>query len=231
MIGSGTFSRKPVVAIDGPSGAGKSTVGRRLAQRLKFRYIDTGAIYRALAFIAQEAGIDWNDEAGLSTLVTDLPIQFRWQDGENRIFLRGVDHTAEIRNEEMGIGASTVSRWPLVRTGLLALQRQLGEQGGVVMDGRDIGTVVFPDADMKFFLSASAAERARRRHEELLSKGSDVPLEQVASDLEARDRRDTQREAAPLRQAEDAIPIDSTGHTIDEIVEHMARLVEALMSR
>jgi cytidylate kinase len=219
----------PLVAIDGPSGAGKSTVGKRLARRLSFRYIDTGAIYRAVALTARERAVSTDDEAGLAELLSGLDLDFFWRDGVNHVVLGGVDRTPEIRSEEMGLAASAVSRHPQVRSGLLALQRGLGRTGGVVMDGRDIGTVVFPDADVKFFLVANPAERARRRHQELLDRGDSVTLDQVAQDLAARDKADLERAVAPLRRAEDAILVDSTGRNIDEVVESMAEQVEKRM--
>lgn len=223
--GARPVSRPPVVAIDGPSGAGKSTTGKRLAQRLGFRYIDTGALYRAVALVAQDAGVPWEDEPRVAALVPGLPVRFSWQDGQNRIYLGELDETPRIRSEALGLGASVVSSLPAVRAGLLDLQRALGQSGGVVMDGRDIGTVVFPDAEVKIFLVADPHERARRRHLELEVKGTPVALEQVEADLEERDRRDTTRQTAPLRQAPDAIRVDTTGVTLDEVVEQIISLV------
>lgn len=218
---------RPVVAIDGPSGAGKSTVGRRLAARLGFQFIDTGAIYRVLALEARRCGIPWGDGAGLASLVEVLPIGFQNIDGVTRVLLRGRDCSDAMRTEALGLGASTVSRHPAVRAGLLDLQRQLGVRGGIVMDGRDIGTVVFPDAEFKFFLIADHTERARRRLEELKRKGIDIDLEQVSVDLRDRDRADMEREVAPLVRAEDALEIDTTGLSVADVVTKMAEEVGA----
>lgn len=223
---SGLNRQRPVVAIDGPSGAGKSTVGKRLAARLGFAYIDTGAIYRAVSLLGHRQGVDLGDEAGLAALVPGLPIRFVFSGGENRIFLNGVDETAEIRSEKVGLWASRVSAHPQVRAGLLGLQRSLGADGGVVMDGRDIGTVVFPDAELKFFMVADPDARALRRYKELRAKGVDTSLETVAQDLLQRDKQDTERAVAPLKQADDAVKIDSTAYSIEEVVELLASKVE-----
>lgn len=218
---------RPVVAIDGPSGAGKSTVSKRLAERLGYSYIDTGAIYRAVALVAQRAGVDFSDEAGVSALVSDLPISFQWSQGENRVLLRGVDETPAIRAEAMGLGASRVSSHPRVREGLLELQRSLGREGGVVMDGRDIGTVIFPDAELKFYVVADPRERATRRFFELQAKGQEADLARISQDLAARDKQDMERAVAPLRQAPDARYLDTTGMSIDAVVAFLSDAVIA----
>lgn len=222
-------TRLPVVAIDGPSGAGKSSTGKKLAQLLGFRYIDTGALYRAVALVAQDAGVDWQDEARVAALVPDLPVAFLWQEGQNRILLAGVDQTPRIRSEALGLGASVVSSLATVREGLLEVQRALGRSGGVVMDGRDIGTVVFPDAELKIFLVADPHERALRRCLELEARGTHSVLDQVEADLLERDRRDMTRQSAPLRQAPDAILVDTTCATLDEVVSQIANLVRQRM--
>lgn len=218
---------RPVVAIDGPSGAGKSTVSKRLAEQLGYSYIDTGAIYRAVALVAQRAGLEFSDEAGISALVSDLPISFQWSQGENRVLLQGVDETPAIRSEAMGLGASRVSSHPRVREGLLELQRSLGRDGGVVMDGRDIGTVIFPDAELKFYVVADPRERATRRFFELQAKGQAPDLARVSQDLATRDKQDMERPVAPLRQAPDAHYLDTTGMSIDEVVAYLVDAVTA----
>lgn len=210
-----------VIAIDGPSGAGKSTVARRLADRLGYIYIDTGAMYRAVGWKARREGLDLADEAGLASLCTRTDVTIRNEGGTVGVFVDGVDVSGEIRTPEMGMVASTVSKSPAVRARLLALQRELGNRGGVVMDGRDIGTVVFPDADWKFFLDASPEERGRRRYRELAAKGMDVDQQTITREIRERDQQDRGRALAPLKQADDAMLIDSSNMTIDEVMEQM----------
>jgi len=212
----------PIVAIDGPAGAGKSTVARQLARRLGFSIIDTGAIYRTVALVAERAGVAWDDDEGLRKLLdAGLGLAF---DGE-RVLLRGEDVTEAIRTPEISRGASVVSARPVVRQKLLGLQRDLGHKAsrGAVLEGRDIGTVVFPDADVKFFLTASDDARARRRHAELTGKGRPVPLADVLADQRQRDQDDTTRAIAPLRAAADAIVVDTTGYDLDQVVERCFR--------
>ena len=216
----------PIVAIDGPAGAGKSTVARQLARRLGFTIIDTGAIYRSVALAAQRAGVAWDDDQGLARLLDPgLGISFA---GE-RVLLRGEDVTAAIRTPEISRGASVVSARPVVRKKLLQLQRDLGRSAprGAVLEGRDIGTVVFPDADVKFFLTASDEARAGRRHAELTEKGVVVPLSDVLADQRRRDRDDTERILAPLRAADDAVVIDTTGLDLEEVVDRCHREASA----
>ena len=212
----------PIVAIDGPAGAGKSTVARQLARRLGFTIIDTGAIYRSVALAAQRAGIAWEDDTGLSRLL-DAGLGLTFQ-GE-RVLLRGEDVTEAIRTPEISRGASVVSARPVVRQKLLQLQRDLGRAAprGAVLEGRDIGTVVFPDADVKFFLTASDEARAQRRHAELNEKGLSVPLPEVLSDQRRRDKDDTERAIAPLRAAADAVVVDTTGFDLEQVVERCFR--------
>ena len=208
----------PIVAIDGPAGAGKSTVARQLASRLGFAIIDTGAIYRSVALAARRAGIAWDDDEGLRRLLdAGLGLSF---DGE-RVLLSGEDVTEAIRAPEISRGASVVSARPVVRQKLLQLQRDLGHAAprGAVLEGRDIGTVVFPDAQVKFFLTASDTARAQRRHAELAEKGIQVPLEEVFADQQRRDKDDTERAIAPLRPAPDAVRVDTTGLDLSEVVE------------
>jgi cytidylate kinase len=210
-----------VIAIDGPSGAGKSTTARLLAERLGYLYIDTGAMYRAVGWKASREGIDPADERRLEELCRRIEVVIRQDTGGARFYVDGQDVTAEIRTPEMGMLASAVSKSPSVRARLLTLQRALGANGGVVMDGRDIGTVVFPGADVKFFLEAGAEERGRRRYLELREKGMDVDLDRITREIRDRDRQDSSRALAPLRKADDALLIDSTGLPIDEVLKIM----------
>jgi cytidylate kinase len=214
-----------VVAIDGPAGSGKSTAARKLAQRLGYTMLDTGAIYRALALCAREGGVSWDDEAALAALAVGLEVSFAFDGDLNRVFLAGREVTAAIRAPEMGEGASKVSRHPAVRVALLDLQRRLAAAGGVVAEGRDVGTVVFPAAGAKFFLSASPEVRARRRHQELLAAGHDVAFAEVLRDQIERDHRDSTRAAAPLTRAADAVEIDSSALGPDEVVGRMEEIV------
>ena len=210
-----------VIAIDGPSGAGKSTVSRLLAQRLGYLQIDTGAMYRAVACLLQQAGIDPDDAAAVEALCRDVDIRLEQVDGQQRVYANGRDVTAGIRTPEMSLMTSRVSTLRPVREAMLQAQRRMGARGGVVLEGRDIGTVVFPDADVKFFLSASTEERGRRRYLELAAKGEPVTLEETVQAVADRDQQDSQRDLAPLRQAGDAIAIDSSGRTIDEVLDSM----------
>lgn len=220
------YKKGLVIAIDGPSGAGKSTAARLLARKLGYTYIDTGAMYRAVGWKAVRLGINPSDEQSLANLcsVTDITIQH--DDSGQKVLVDGVDVSGEIRTPEMGMMASAVSKSPAVRARLLILQRKLGERGGVVMDGRDIGTVVFPDADVKIYLDASAEERGKRRYLELRAKGTNVNLEQITEEIRVRDRQDSGRDIAPLKQASDARHIDSSDMTIDEVVDALLAVVE-----
>jgi len=211
-----------IVAIDGPAGAGKSTVARQLAGRLGFTIIDTGAIYRAVALAARRGGVAWDDDEGLGKL---LDAGLRPKFDADRVLLRGEDVTEAIRTPEISRGASVVSARPVVRQKLLQLQRDLGRASarGSVLEGRDIGTVVFPDAQVKFFLTASDGARAQRRHAELADRGLSVPLEEVLSEQRRRDKDDTERAIAPLRAAPDAIVVDTTGLDLGEVVERCFR--------
>ena len=195
------------VAIDGPSGAGKSTISRAVAKKLGFIYIDTGALYRVI-------GLRFLERGGMGLETLDLSLKF--VDGEQRVFDGGRDVTEDIRRHEVSKAASDCSALPEVRAFLLELQRDLAKQNDVIMDGRDIGTVVLPDAGLKIFLTASPEARARRRYEELFKKGSAITYEQILQDIITRDHNDTTREEAPLRQAEDAVLLDTTGNTFEE---------------
>ncbi|HEY6008034.1 MAG TPA: (d)CMP kinase [Geobacteraceae bacterium] len=218
-------SGRLIIAIDGPSGAGKSTITRLLADRLGYLYIDTGAMYRAVALAVQRAGLDVDDEPRLATLCAGISIAFARTNGCCTVLLNGEDVSEQIRTPEISLLTSRVSARQAVRAVLLKNQRQMGAAGGVILEGRDIGTVVFPDADVKFFLSASAQERGRRRYEELRAKGADVSLEQTVAEVIQRDEQDSRREHAPLRQADDAVVIDSTGLAIEAVLERMERVI------
>lgn len=214
------------IAIDGPSGAGKSTLARQIAKELGFLYVDTGAIYRTLALAALRRGIAPSDGAGVLDLLKTVTIELRHGgDGLQHMYLDGEDVTDQIRAPEVSAGASGVSAIPEVRTFLMDMQRDLAASQDVVMDGRDIGTVVLPHADLKIFLTASAEDRARRRYEELLLRGTQVDYDTVLRDIRARDQRDTSRAAAPLRQAEDAVAVDTTGNTLEESFALLLNLI------
>ena len=218
-----------IVAIDGPAGAGKSTIARRVAAKIGAVYIDTGAMYRAVALLALRSGIDLADASRLEPLARGADIRF--EAGNSRVLLNGEDVTEAIRNPEVSPAASKISAIPGVRRVLVEKQRSMGAAGSVVMEGRDIGTVVFPDADAKFFLTASAEVRGRRRHAELAAKGDAATLEQVLADQERRDRDDSTRSVAPLRPAEDAVRVDTSGLALDAVVDRLAGEVAARLVR
>ena len=224
-------AKQVVVAIDGPAGAGKSTVTKALTRRLGYQLLDTGALYRSVALAGRDAGVAWDDEAGLAKVAAGLEIRFSLEGETNRVFLAGREVTADIRTPEVSEGASQVSALPAVRAALLELQRSLAGQGGVIAEGRDVGTVVFPNAGAKFFLTASARERARRRVAELIANGHEADLETTLAEIEKRDERDSNRAVAPLAQAEDAILVDSTDRSVEEIVDEMAKHVAAAAAR
>jgi CMP/dCMP kinase len=217
--------RELIIAIDGPSGVGKSTLSKRLARELGYTNLDTGAMYRAVALAAQRQGIDPLDRPALAGLCRALHIDFLPDPQGERVLLDGEDVSEAIRTPQVSLLTSRVAACLEVRQALVAMQRHLGEAGGVVLEGRDIGTVVFPQAEVKFFLLASAAERGRRRYEELRSKGADVDLEQTIREVEERDAADSAREHAPLLQAQDAVAIDTTRLTIEQVLTEMLRVV------
>ena len=219
---------KPYVAIDGPAGAGKSTVARTLAQRLGFIYIDTGAMYRAVTLMALRQGIDLRDQDCLSRLAREVSVELL-PDGKGtlKVLLNGEDVSEDIRSQEVSNNVSLVAMAPGVRKRLVELQRAMASRGGVVMEGRDIGTVVLPDAPVKVFLTASHRERAKRRREELAAKGKIIDQDQMEKEILNRDRIDSTREADPLTQAADAVMIDSTSYSINEVVDQIMALVSA----
>lgn len=214
------------VAIDGPGGAGKSTIAKAVAKELGWIYVDTGAMYRAVGLSALKRGLSIRQQqAEVEAMVPSLDIQLRFSEGCQRIFLDGEDVSEAIRTPEVSLAASDVSAISKVREALLERQRQLAETENVVMDGRDIGTVVLPHARVKLFLTASAEERARRRHRELAAKGEEVPFEQVLADLCYRDKQDSTRAAAPLRMAEDAVLVDTTGLSLEQSTAKVLELI------
>ena len=216
-------TRRLVIAIDGPSGVGKGTVSRALAAALGYRHIDTGAMYRAVGWAAEQRRLSLDEEAPVALLAEQVPMSLEGGD----VLVDGTDVTRAIRTPEMDAAAAQVARMPRVRAALVARQRAMGEGGGVVMEGRDIGTVVFPDADVKLYLDASADERARRRAADPAHGGS-AQLSEVASALAARDKSDSTRTASPLTMADDAVRLDTTGVPVHEVVERALEVVRAV---
>jgi cytidylate kinase len=215
----------PIVTIDGPSGSGKGTISRLIARRVGWHLLDSGALYRLVALAGTKAGLLPEDEQAHGALARRMEVAFMVaQDGSERVRLTGRDVTAEIRSEEAGQGASRVAAWPAVRQALLARQRAFAEPPGLVADGRDMGTVVFPRAELKIFLTATPQERALRRHKQLKDKGSDVSLAALSREIAERDLRDQTREVAPLKAAPDACLIDSTGLSVEAVVQRVLEL-------
>lgn len=213
--------KKLIIAIDGPSGVGKSTLSKVLAHELGYLNLDTGAMYRCVALAAYRQGIDANDHAALRRLCDEIVIEFSSDKGEECVLLNGKNVSSEIRSPEISLMTSAVSASPDVRQSMVARQREIGAGGGVVLEGRDIGTVVFPHADVKFFLKASAKVRGQRRFLELQAKGVAVDLARTVAEVEARDAADTNRTASPLKCAEDAVVIDTTELEISQVLERM----------
>ena len=207
------------IAIDGPAGAGKSTIAKRLAKKLGFIYVDTGAMYRAMAYYFLQHNIDAKDENAIAAACPDVDVTITYENGEQQVLLNGENVNGVIRNEEVGNMASSTSVYPVVRKKLVGLQRQLAKSADVIMDGRDIGTCVLPDAQVKIYLTASSATRAKRRYDELTEKGVSCDLAEIEKDIIDRDYRDMNRETSPLRQAEDAVLVDSSEMNIDEVVD------------
>lgn len=212
------------VAIDGPAGAGKSTIAKLCAKKMDLIYVDTGAMYRAVALYLLESGIDVNDRSAVAEKCKGAGVDIKYEDGVQNVYLNGTNVTGRLREEAVGNTASVTSAVPEVRAQIFSLQRGLAERGGLIMDGRDIGTVVMPDADVKIYLTASSEVRAKRRVLELEAKGEHPDFEEVKKDIEDRDHRDMTREISPLKQADDAILVDTSDMTIDEVVEKICSL-------
>lgn len=212
------------IAIDGPAGAGKSTIARMVSQRLGFLYVDTGALYRSIGVCALRNGVKTDDANGVEALLPRVKVELKFVDGVQHVFLNGDDVSEEIRKPEASMAASNVSAIPAVRAFLFDLQREMAAQNNVVMDGRDIGTVVLPDADLKIFLTASPEERARRRFNEMKDKGMDVEFGPLLEEIKQRDYNDSHRAIAPLKQAQDAVLVDTTENTLEESIARVEAL-------
>ena len=214
------------IAIDGPVGAGKSSIADQVAERLNILHLDTGAMYRAFGLHALRSGVDMASEAALSALAEDVDVQVRYENGAQRTLLFGEDVSELIRTGEVSAAASAVSKWPAVRRRMVRAQQEMARTADMLIDGRDIGTVVLKDSPCKIFLTAAAEERARRRYLQQLEKGDTTPYEQVLRELNARDEQDMNRKTDPLRRAQDAVLVDSTNMTQEETVEAIVRIVE-----
>lgn len=219
------------IAIDGPAGAGKSTIAKRVAKKLGFIYVDTGAMYRALGIHMLDNNVSPEDTASISAICSEADVSIKYLEGEQRVFLNGEDITSRLRREEVGTAASVVARIPSVRETLTGLQRRLASESDVVMDGRDIGTSVLPDAELKIYLTASSYVRAKRRYDELVAKGEKPDMEVIEKDIIDRDQADMNREISPLKQAEDAVYVDSSDMTIEEVTDLIINLVNEARSR
>ncbi len=218
--------KKLIIALDGPAASGKSTTAKLLAKELEYIYIDTGAMYRACGLCSKQLGIPLSDIPAITEMMQDIIIEIRYSETGNRIFLNNEDVSEAIRTKEVSRLASDISQIGIVRTKLVDLQREMGKAGGVVMDGRDIGTVVFPNADLKLFMIADVEVRAQRRFAELQQKGMEISFEEVRDDLIWRDKNDSTRALAPLKKADDAIEIDTTGLSIDEQVSRIKEIIK-----
>jgi len=220
------MEKRLIITVDGPAGSGKSTVSRILAERISYMYLDTGLLYRAVAYRAMQREISVENDEALRKLCEGINIPFETDNGNMRVLIDGEDVSDKVRTEEIGMLASSVSAVSAVRGALLLPQRNAGRYGGIVAEGRDMGTVVFPGADIKFFMDADADERARRRYMQLIENGANVDLSAIKRGLEARDYQDTQREIAPLKPAGDSVIIDTTGIDVDGVIEKMIIIVE-----
>lgn len=212
------------IAVDGPAGAGKSTIAKLVAKKLDFIYVDTGAMYRAMALFFLRNEIKASEEEKIAAACKEIKVSLEYENGEQQVLLNGENVNAFIRTEEVSMMTSDTSKYPAVREKLLDLQRELAKTKNVIMDGRDIGTCVLPDANLKIYLTASAEERARRRYKELVERGVSCDFEQIKKDIIARDEQDMNREIAPLKRAEDAVLVDASDMTIDEVVEKFVSL-------
>lgn len=220
--------KKIQIAIDGPSGAGKSTMAKMISKELGILYLDTGAMYRAVALKAIQNGIDTKDGEALSKMVEDIDIEIKYKDGHQYVYLDGKDVTAQIRSSDVTVGASNVAVVPQVRVKMVELQREIADKNSVVMDGRDIGTHVLPNADVKIFLTASVEDRARRRYEELKEKGMlEKTFEELKQEMEYRDKNDSSRSFCPLKKADDAILLDTTGFPLEKTVGIILDIVKS----
>lgn len=213
------------IAIDGPAGAGKSTIAKKLAKELGYVYVDTGAMYRAMAYYFLTNDISSDDEAAIAKVCENVNVSIAYKNNEQQVLLNGDNISDKIRNEEVGNMASATSVYPVVRTKLVELQRQLAQKENVIMDGRDIGTVVLPNANVKIYLTASSKVRAQRRFDELTEKGISCEFDEIEKDIIDRDYRDMHRETSPLKQADDAVLLDSSDMDIDEVVEKMKEII------
>lgn len=214
------------IAIDGPAGAGKSTIAKMLSKELGMLYADTGALYRALAVHVVNSAVDAGDEALVENICKDVSVDIKFVEGAQHVLLSGTDITGSLRTEKVGNTASTISAYSYIREKLLSMQRNLARENDVIMDGRDIGTNVLPDAGLKIYLTASSETRAKRRYDELLEKGENPDFESIKNDIEKRDMQDKSRKIAPLKKAEDAVLVDSSQMTIDEVVSFIKNLVK-----
>jgi CMP/dCMP kinase len=220
------------IAIDGPSGAGKSTISRKAAEKFGFIYVDTGAIYRTIGLASKTHSVSLDDKAAVIAMLPKLEIELKYNDaGEQHMYLDGRDVSRDIRLPEVSMLASKVSAIPEVRAFLVDMQRDMARKYDVIMDGRDIGTVILPDADLKIFLTADVEDRARRRYAELCAKGMDKPFDEVLSEMKQRDEQDTERAAAPLKAADDAILLDTSGNTLEQSITEVCRLIADRTSR
>lgn len=215
------------IAIDGPAGAGKSTIAKLVAQKLGFIYVDTGAMYRAMALYFIRQQIDAKDEAAIAEACKEIDVSIEYEDGQQQVWLNGENVNGLIRTEEVSMMTSDTSKYAVVREKLLSLQREIAQKKDVIMDGRDIGTCILPDADLKVYLTASAKERANRRYKEQTERGIVCDIAQIEKDIIARDEQDMNRAIAPLKKAEDAVEVDASDMTIEEVVAKMTALYEA----